>query len=90
MSLSQLIERSPDLGPVIAGLESQLGVSIAIYDLTRPDPERPEAHLCRRVQPAVLTGRALERLRTVEGAAVEQVALVAYARSLQLRMVGGA
>lgn len=56
LSLSQLIEPGPDLGPMIAGFESELGVRIAVYDLTRPEPERPEAHLCRRVQPVFCQG----------------------------------
>ncbi len=81
LSLSQLIESGPDLGPVTGGLESQLGVSIAIHDLIEAD--RSKAHLCRRVQPAVLTGRVLERLRVAEATAAERVALVA----LQSRLV---
>lgn len=90
VSLSQLIEPGPDLRPRVARLESRLGVNIAIYALTRPEPERPEAHLCRRVEPAVLSGQAVEWLRAAEAAATEQVALVAYARPLELRAGGGA
>ena len=83
MSLSRLIDSRPGLGPVIGGLESQLGMSIAVHDLIESD--RSKAHMCQRVQPAVLTGRVLERLRAAEVAAAERGALGA----LQLRVVGG-
>lgn len=86
----RLIEPGPNVGPVVARLEPEHSVSIAIYDLTRPEPEPSGAHLCRRVQPAVLTGSAMEWIRAAETNAAELVATNAYLRPLQMRTVGGA
>lgn len=88
VGLLHLIEPGPDLDSVVAGLESAHRVSIAMYDLARPEPERSEAHPCQRVQPAVLTGGASERIRAAETNAAEPAALIAYPHPLQMQTVG--